>query len=97
MLAISTTKKCIHYSKTQFCKKHGKIVNKHHIDECDILNSENHKQVTSFNDLLQTSYLYDIPKPELKEVKMHFERLQSILNNMEEEGVCLKNDSKIVT
>ena len=97
MLAISTTKKCIHYSKTQFCKKHGKIVNKHHIDECDILNSENHKQVTSFNDLLQTSYLYDIPTSKLKEVKEHFERLQTILKNMEEEGAYLKINSKIVT
>lgn len=65
MLAVSAKRTRIHYGQVHFCRKHGLIINKKHIDECNILNGANQK-VTSYNELLGTTYLYDIPKDTLK-------------------------------
>ena len=44
MLAISAKRTMSNYGKRHFCRKHGKLLDKKHIDECDILSKGlNHK------------------------------------------------------
>ncbi len=60
MLAVTAKRTRIHYGQVHFCRKHGTVVNKDHIDECDVINLD--KKITHFNEALQSSYLYDMEK-----------------------------------
>ena len=60
MLAVKAKRTRIHYGKVHFCRKQGTVVNKSHIDECDVINLD--KKITHLNEALQSTYLYDMGK-----------------------------------
>lgn len=39
MLAVSANRTRVHWGQNHFCRKHNLIVNKNHIDKCDLINN----------------------------------------------------------
>ena len=49
MLAVSARRTQTNYGKRHFCRKHGVMVDRKHIDSCDILSTRLKKPVTHYN------------------------------------------------
>lgn len=52
MLSIAANRILVHHGHRHFCKLHTKIIDRQHIDDCNILNNNSAKKVTHYNTLL---------------------------------------------
>ena len=57
-MLVTAKRTRIYYSQAHFSRKHGTVVKKDHIDECDVINLE--KKITHCYEALQSTYLYDM-------------------------------------
>jgi hypothetical protein len=73
MLAVSVNRTLVNYGKRHFCRKHGVVINKTHINDCDCLSRNLSKPVTHYNALLETTSIYDLTSEELEEMVEHYE------------------------
>ncbi len=95
MLAVSANRTRVHFGQVHFCRTHNCVVDKTHIDSCNILNSADTK-VTQFNNLLANTYLYDIAKENLERIYKHFTNLKQVILKQEQEGTFVSIDRKFV-
>ena len=89
MLAIAANRTLTHFGHRHFCRRHGKLLDKNHIDECSILNPSSEKKVTYYNATLEKTSLHDLKEAELREVIDHYARLDTVIN------IYAREDSKV--
>ena len=68
MLAVTRNRTLVHYGHKHLCATHLCKVDKAQIDVCDHLNEQNRNKVTTFNEDLMTTKLYQLPEDKLKEI-----------------------------
>ena len=68
MLAISANRTLINFSNRRFCRKHGKIIDKNYINECDCLTINLVQPLIKYNQIQKKTSLYDLDSQELQAV-----------------------------
>lgn len=76
MLAIAANITMTNYGKRHFCRSHGVMIDKKHINKCNLLSRGLEKQVTHYNQLLEKTSIYDMEREELHELVEHYEQLR---------------------
>ncbi len=77
MLAVSANRTLTNYGKRHFCRAHGVMIDKKHIDKCDVLARELKKPLTYYNSLLEKTSIYDLEESELQELVEHYDQLRT--------------------
>lgn len=77
MLSVSTNRTQIHFGHRHLCMKHEKVVDKNHIDDCDLLIKDG-RVPRQYNELLKKS-LYDMTLSEVVSVRTHFSELAALI------------------
>ena len=87
LLALSASRTKVQWGEKHFCKKHDKVVNKHHIDECDLLYGT--YKPTAFNEELNNIPLNLLSVNKYDELEKHLDSLHRRITSLETSGIYI--------
>ena len=80
----------MHYGHHHLCKRQNVLVEKEHINDCDLIKSDEGFARSLFNHLFEDTSLYDLSSEDLDKLKHHFRQLETRLSKLEESKDFLK-------
>jgi hypothetical protein len=93
MLAVAAKRTRLHFFERHFCITHQKMVDKRHIDDCELLRVN--LSPTHYNATLEQTPIHMIKAEEKRELVEHYDKLQARLKILEQNQVFLVVDKRM--